>query len=96
MIGTFPIAAALLLMFTPHLRSLRRVSGLLALGALFYVAGDLLAGSRWEDGLAAGSTAYWAWVWWNSGAGDGPKRRLKAWRRKFHGRRRTAPVFGAA
>jgi hypothetical protein len=32
-----------------------------------------------------------AWSWWNGGGGDGTRRRLKSWARRFHGVRRTAP-----
>lgn len=39
----------------------------------------------------AGVTALCAWQWWNNGGGDGTRRRLKSWARRFQGVRRTAP-----
>lgn len=41
--------------------------------------------------LNAGFAAWHAWVWWSSGGGDGIRRRLKSWARRFQGVRRTAP-----
>jgi hypothetical protein len=41
--------------------------------------------------LNAGFAAWHAWVWWQSGGGDGTRRRLKSWARQFQGVRRTAP-----
>jgi hypothetical protein len=41
--------------------------------------------------LSAASTAMYAWLWWHGGGGDGTKRRLKSWARRFQGVRRTAP-----
>lgn len=41
--------------------------------------------------LNAAATAWHAWLWWNSGGGDGTKRRLKKWAGRFQGVRRTAP-----
>jgi hypothetical protein len=68
----------------------------------FAVANALLLVSRALDdyrlaacmhaALGAGA----AWLWWHDGGGDGTKRRLKSWARKFRGVRRTAPVAGAA
>lgn len=31
----------------------------------------------------AAAVAFWLWVWWNSGGGDGMMRRLKSWARPF-------------
>jgi hypothetical protein len=41
--------------------------------------------------LHAGIAAWSAWAWWHGGGGDGTKRRLKSWARRFQGVRRTAP-----
>lgn len=34
----------------------------------------------------------WTWVWWNSGGGDGTRRRLRQLASRFQPVRRTAPV----
>lgn len=41
--------------------------------------------------IGAASTALSAWSWWHGGGGDGTRRRLKSWARRFQGVRRTAP-----
>ncbi|MGW2725645.1 hypothetical protein [Streptomyces sp. NPDC001492] len=44
--------------------------------------------------LACGCAAVTAWCaydWWHKGGGDGTRRRLKRWARRFQGVRRTAP-----
>lgn len=41
--------------------------------------------------IGASSTALSAWLWWHGGGGDGTRRRLKSWARRFQGVRRTAP-----
>ncbi|PWI16044.1 hypothetical protein DI272_19125 [Streptomyces sp. Act143] len=61
-------------------------------GAAGHAANGSPAGAAWDAGFAA----LFAWVWWNRGGGDGPRRRLRRWARKFHGVRRTAPMAGAA
>jgi hypothetical protein len=40
--------------------------------------------------LTAAGTAVMAWMWWHSGGGDGTRRRLRSWARRFPGVRRTA------
>ena len=40
------------------------------------------------NGAVAAMHAYW---WWHGGGGDGTRRRLRQWRRRFVGVRRTAP-----
>lgn len=37
-----------------------------------------------------------AWLWRKGGGGDGTRRRLKRWVRRFEGVRRTAPAAGTA
>jgi ABC-type dipeptide/oligopeptide/nickel transport system permease component len=39
----------------------------------------------------AAVAAWSAWIWWNGGGGDGTRRRLRSWGRRFQGVRRTAP-----
>jgi len=41
--------------------------------------------------MAAASTAMYGWLWWKGGGGDGTRRRLRSWARRFQGVRRTAP-----
>ena len=47
-------------------------------------------------GYLAGALALSLWAWWNAGGGDGTRRRLRSWARKFQGVRRTAPAGGAS
>jgi hypothetical protein len=56
-------------------------------------SGVLCAVNGWTTVLYlnAGFVAWHAWLWWHSGGGDGPKRRLRSWARRFQGVRRTAP-----
>ena len=41
--------------------------------------------------IGAVCTAGYAWQWWTSGGGDGTRRQLESWARRFQGTRRTAP-----
>ncbi|MFH9144914.1 hypothetical protein ACH4LN_32010 [Streptomyces albus] len=41
--------------------------------------------------VCAGCTAVHAWRWWSRGGGDGIRRRLKCWARRFEGTRRASP-----
>jgi len=56
-------------------------------------SGVLSAVNGWTGNvyLCTGIAAWMAWLWWNGGGGDGPRRRLKRWARRFQGVRRTAP-----
>lgn len=74
----------------------RCVNGWLAICNGSNAAANALAGQRLAACFAAAVCAFAAWAWWKSGGGDGTKRRLRSWARKFRGVRRTAPVAGAA
>lgn len=74
----------------------RRFHGCMAIADGSLAVFNALAGERLPTCVASALCAYAAWRWWHSGGGDGAKRRLKAWARKFTGVRRTAPVAGAA
>ena len=54
--------------------------------------GSAIAGWTSNVYLHAALGAWSAWNWWNSGDGDGTRRRLKSWTRRFQGVRRTAPA----
>ena len=84
--------------FTAFFRrwGVRSVNGWLAIANGSNAAFEALNGDRVMACVASGVCAYAAWRWWKSGGGDGTKRRLKSWARKFSGARRTAPVAGAA
>jgi hypothetical protein len=62
-----------------------------ALGGVSFYIGDALAHDALGQIWQAAYTAFWAWQWWKGGGGDGTKRRLKKWARKFTPMRRTAP-----
>lgn len=74
----------------------RRFHGLAAIANGLMAASDAFDGARVGACCASAVCAYAAWRWWNSGGGDGTKRRLKSWARRFRGVRRTAPVLGGA
>lgn len=74
----------------------RTVSGWFAMANGLFVVANALAGDRLMGCVSAALCAYSAWSWWRSGGGDGTKRRLKSWARKFRGVRRAAPVAGEA
>lgn len=77
-------------------RGPRRVFGWLATANGFYLTADVLARDRFWAAVNGGAAVWAAWAWWHSGGGDGTRRRLKAWARRFRGVRRTAPVMGGA
>jgi hypothetical protein len=91
-------AGALLIGLTAFFRGwgARRVNGWLAIANGSNAAASALTGDRLTACVASGVCAFAAWMWWKSGGGDGTKRRLKSWARKFRGVRRTAPAAGAA
>jgi hypothetical protein len=62
-----------------------------AANACFF-AGNLAIGNKISSAVTAATLALSLWHWWNSGGGDGTKRRLRDWKRRFEGVRRTAPV----
>jgi len=74
----------------------RRFNGWMAIANGSNAAFNALNGERLTACAASAVCAYAAWKWWKSGGGDGTKRRLKSWARKFRGVRRTAPMAGAA
>ncbi|MFD8901275.1 hypothetical protein [Streptomyces ardesiacus] len=51
-----------------------------------------LTGNTVAASISAGAAACFAWMWWNGGGGDGTKRRVRKWARRFRGVRRTAPA----
>ena len=57
------------------------------------VSGVVSAVNGWTEDLyiSTACTALFAYVWWHNGGGDGTRRRLKSWARRFQGVRRTAP-----
>ncbi len=69
----------------------KTASGWMALLATGGGIGSALAGWTSNVYLHAVFAAWMAWAWWHSGGGDGTRRRLKSWARRFQGVRRTAP-----
>ncbi|MGA5670026.1 hypothetical protein ACPCTG_31665 [Streptomyces pseudogriseolus] len=53
--------------------------------------GSAIAGWTTNVYISAAGAALMGWEWWNSGGGDGTRRRLKSWASRFQGVRRTAP-----
>jgi hypothetical protein len=74
----------------------RRMYGCFALGNGLCLVSDVMDANQFTATLSGAICAYCAWGWWNSGGGNGTKRRLRALRRRFQGVRRTAPALGGA
>jgi membrane protein implicated in regulation of membrane protease activity len=68
-----------------------QANGLIALGCIPAVAAAALGGATTVASVFAAMGAVNAWLWWNGGGGDGTRRRLRRWARRFQGVRRTAP-----
>lgn len=68
------------------------LNGLLTVCNSLNLASAVLRNDRITGGIVAGALALSAWLWWHGGGGDGTKRRLRSWGRKFTGVRRTAPA----
>jgi hypothetical protein len=66
-------------------------TGLLVIANTLFGVGNAMSGESLWVCVNAAAAALSAWSWWNSGGGDGTKRRLKQWGRRFQGVRRTAP-----
>lgn len=67
-------------------------SGWMAILSAAGGVGSAIAGWTRNVYLHAAFTAWMAWAWWHGGGGDGTRRRLKSWARRFQGVRRTAPA----
>jgi hypothetical protein len=63
-----------------------------AFGAVAYALSGSPGRAIWDAVFAA----FFGWVWWNRGGGNGPRRRLRRAARAFRGVRRTAPAAEAA
>jgi hypothetical protein len=68
-----------------------QASGIIALGSIPFVAAFALDGATAVASAFAALGALNAWGWWHGGGGDGTRRRLRSWARRFQGVRRTAP-----
>lgn len=66
--------------------------GLIAVSQTVTCAAGFLLGHVGIAAAAGGVAAWNAWKWWNGGGGDGTRKRLRRWARRFHGVRRSAPA----
>jgi hypothetical protein len=66
--------------------------GIMSLSQITTGLGGFVTGNTVAACISAIAAAYTAWRWWNGGGGDGTRRRLRAWVRRFRGVRRTAPA----
>jgi hypothetical protein len=57
---------------------------------------DFATDDRLAACIASGVCAFCVWAWRRSGGGGGTRRRLKALKARFSGKRRTAPVLVGA
>lgn len=89
---------ALLAVGVKHLLSGSRRAGWgwLAVADTLWCVGAVIRDDRTAVAGLAGSAAVMIWAWWNSGGGDGTRRRLRKWAHAFQGVRRTAPAGGSA
>lgn len=88
--GNLVIWPAVIASFTGRI-SWYRASGIVALGSVPVIAAYALDGQTAVASFFAAMGALNAWIWWKGGGGDGTRRRLKSWARRFQGVRRTAP-----
>jgi hypothetical protein len=89
-IGNFVIWPTVLASFFGRI-SPPQASGIVALGNAPIIAAFALDGSESVASAFAGLAALNAWGWWHGGGSDGTRRRLRSWKRRFQGVRRTAP-----
>lgn len=66
--------------------------GLMAVSYLLYLTAALLQHHHTRAVFWAAGLAWFTWLWWHNGGSDGTRRRLREWRRRFEGVRRTAPA----
>ena len=66
-------------------------SGVMAILSAASTVVCAVAGWTGAGSFSAAATALHTWNWWHGGGGDGTKRRLRSWARRFQGVRRTAP-----
>lgn len=71
-------------------------AGWCAIACGLFCVTSVVDGSPKAASMNAGAAAFFIWSWWNSGGGDGTRRRLRKSARTFRGIRRTAPVGGSA
>ncbi|MFC8332794.1 hypothetical protein [Streptomyces olivaceus] len=85
--------AALYLIWYFTGRDMRQMYGLGALANGFNIPAAIISGTSeiWAL-LSAAMGAWMTWLWWHSGGGDGPRRRLRRLAGRFTGVRRTAPT----
>lgn len=88
--------SCLLSMVTLYLRSEGRIThttacGLWTIANVGSVAAFAVAGQYVYECANAAMAGWCAYDWWNSGGGDGTRRRLRSWARRFRAVRRTAP-----
>jgi hypothetical protein len=93
--GGFTIGASLAARLAGHLAH-RPFMACCALTNALNLIACVIADQTGAAGFLAGALALSLWSWWNAGGGDGTKRRLRSWGRKFRGVRRTAPVGSAS
>jgi hypothetical protein len=79
------------LLFLAGRITVRQYAGWIAVTYVIPTVLCIVAGWTTVLYLDAGCLALFVWLWWNSGGGDGPRRRWKRWVRRFQGVRRTAP-----
>lgn len=89
------LMGALSLLWLSQRITVKRYTGWMT---VMYASGAVLcAVIRWHQVMymnVAGA-AWFGWLWWHSGGGDGTRRRLKSWAGRFQGIRRTAPSAAA-
>jgi hypothetical protein len=84
---------SILSIFFQHFGLLGRAASnaLVALGWTIFGTGAYLSRTYlWVD-ISAAMTAWALYEWWKHGGGDGTRKRLRSWGRRFTPVRRTAP-----
>ncbi|MEL3944836.1 hypothetical protein [Streptomyces sp. LNU-CPARS28] len=101
---TFPVLSALgaglsvigiIGLFTTVLAN-HHACGIIAVANALYAVENIREGDHLWAVFDTAVCAYFAWCWWHGGGGDGTRRRLRSWARRFRGVRRTAPAGSAS
>ncbi|QKW31477.1 hypothetical protein HUT11_35530 (plasmid) [Streptomyces seoulensis] len=90
-VGWTVLAVAIAGIFTGVLAE-RSYYGYLAISMVVLFLRHVLVGHTIAAGIHTAGVTWAAWKWWNSGGGDGARRRLRKWARQFRSVRRTAPA----
>jgi hypothetical protein len=89
------LVAGVEFLWSPSAASARSIGGFLSVAWSLWLVSDIVQGAWGHVGVDGFVLAVALWVWWNSGGGDGAKRRLREALKPFRPVRRTAPAVAS-